>query len=164
MVWCWLVVLGAVCGCLSCAPVISTEIRSRVDPQLSFVQIAANPQAYVGKVVLLSGTIIEAINLSQGTRLEILQYPSTSRGRPRTDKPSAGRFLVLAPEYLETAVYRPGRAITVAGEITGARERTLGETVYRYAVVAPHELHLWSEGDGLTKLHIGFGFGFSKGF
>jgi outer membrane lipoprotein len=126
--------------------------------------MATNPEAYRGKVLLVAGTIIEAKNLREGTRLEILQYPTNSRGRPQTDQPSGGRCLILAPDYLETAVYRPGRTVTVAGEVVGQRELPLGEATYRYPALVPRELYLWQEGDGLPQLHIGFGFGFSKGF
>jgi outer membrane lipoprotein len=164
MVWRWLLAFSTVLGCVSCAPVISPEVRALIDPQLSYRQIAADPQAYVGKVVMLAGTIIEAKNLRQGTRLEILQYPATSRGRPEPHKPSGGRFVVLAPEYLETAIYRPGRAITVAGEIRGARELPLGETTYRYPLLLAREIYLWKEGGSFPQLHIGLGVGFSKGF
>lgn len=162
--WRWLVGLGSLVVCVACAPVISSEVRALVDPRLSYAEVAANPEAHVGKVLMVAGTIIEARNLREGTRLEILHYPTDSRGRPHTDYPSGGRFLVLVPEYLETAVYRPGRAITVAGEVTGQRELPLGETTYRYPVLMPRELHLWQEGDGMPRLHIGFGFGFRKGF
>ena len=162
--WHWVVGIGSIVVCVACAPGISSEVRALVDPRLSYAEVAAHPEVYRGKVLIVAGTIIEAKNLREGTQLEILQYPTGSRGHPQTDQLSGGRFLVLAPEYLETAVYRPGRAITVAGEVTGQRELPLGETTYRYPVLVPHELHLWQEGNGMPRLHIGFGFGFSKGF
>ena len=116
--WRWLLVVSSLVSCVACTPVISREVRAQVDPHVAYTDIAANPAAYVGTVVLVAGTIVEAKNLPHGTRLELLQYPADGRGRPRTDAPSGGRFLVWAPEYLETAIYRPGRAITVAGTVT----------------------------------------------
>jgi len=84
-------------------------------------------------------------------------------GRSQTDTSSGGRFLGLTPEYLETAIYRAGRAFTVAGEVRGPRGLPGGETVYRYPLLAPREMYLWPEGDGGSSLfHFGFGFGFSK--
>jgi len=163
-VWRWAVALGSLVVCMACAPVISSEVRGLVEPRLSYAEVATNPEAYRGKVLLVAGTIIEAKNLREGTRLEILQYPTGSRGRPQTDQPSGGRFLVLSPDYLETAVYRPGRVVTVAGEVVGQRELPLGETTYRYPALVPRELYLWQEGDGMPQLHIGFGFGFIKSF
>ncbi len=148
MRWHWLIVLASLLGCVACGSVISPQVQSLADPELSYAQLASNPEAYVGKVVIIAGTIIEAVNTPEGTRLVLLQYP--------------GRFLVLAPEYLETAIYRSGRALTVAGELRGQRELPVGETVYRYPLLAPHEMYLWPEGGGSPLFHFDFGFGFSK--
>jgi outer membrane lipoprotein len=165
MRWRWLIVLASLFGCVACGSVISPQVRESVDPQLSYAQMAASPEAYVGKVLIVAGTIIEAVNTPAGTRLVLLQYPTDGRGRPHIEAPSGGRFLVLTPEYLETAIYRPGRALTVAGEVRGQRELPMGEIVYRYPLLAPRELYLWPEGNGsYPQFHIGFGFGFSRGF
>ena len=164
MRWHWLIVLTSLLGCVACGAVISPPVQSLADPELSYAQLASNPEAYVGKVVIIAGTIIEAVNTPEGTRLVLLQYPTNRRGCPQTDASSGGRFLVLAPEYLETAIYRSGRALTVAGEVWGQRELPIGEIVYRYLLLAPREMYLWPEGDGGSPLfHFGFGFGFSRG-
>jgi len=163
MRWHWLIVLASLLGCVACGSVISPQVQSLADPELSYVKLASNPEAYVGKVVIIAGTIIEAVNTPEGTRLVLLQYPTNRRGRPQTDASSGGRFLVLAPEYLETAIYRSGRALTVAGEVRGQRELPIGEIVYHYPLLAPREMYLWPEGGGSSPLfRFGFGFGFSK--
>jgi outer membrane lipoprotein len=164
MVWhAWLCVLMLV-GCVACAPVISSEVRAGLDPSLPYAQIAASPEAYIGRKLILGGTIVEVRNLRDGTRLEILQYPITRRGRPRTDATSGGRFLVFTPKYLEREVYRPGRAVTVAGRLAAVQSLPLGETVYTYPQLEPQELHLWEAGGEFPQLHFSFGFGFSKSF
>jgi outer membrane lipoprotein len=122
MRWHWLIVLASLLGCVACGSVISPPAQNLADSELSYAQLASNPEAYVGKVVIIAGIIIEAVNTPEGTRLVLLQYPTNRRGRPQTHESSGGRFLVLAPEYLETAIYRSGRAVTVAGEIRGQRE------------------------------------------
>jgi starvation-inducible outer membrane lipoprotein len=119
MRWHGLIVLASLLGCVACGSVISPQVQSLADPALAYAQLVSNPEAYMGKVVILAGTIIEAVNTPEGTRLVLLQYSTNRRGRPQTDAPSGGRFLVLAPEYLETAIYRSGRALTVAGEVRG---------------------------------------------
>jgi outer membrane lipoprotein len=164
--WIWrgLVIIGSLLACVACGSVISREARSLVNPAVSYAQIAANPAAHVGTTVLVAGTIIEAINLQEGTRLEILQFPTGAGDRPLTTATPGGRFLVLAPDYLETAIYRKGRAITLVGEVQGQRDLPLGETTYHYPLLLPRELYLWSEGYDTPRFHIGFGVGFSKGF
>ena len=164
MVWRCCVVVMSLLGCGACASVISDDVRRTVNPQVSFAQIAADPAGYTGTLALLAGTIIEATNLREGTRLAILQYPTGSRDRPLTDRLSGGRSLLLAPGYLETAVYRPGRAITVVGEVRGQQVLPLDDTTYRYPLLVPRELYLWREGYDIPRFHIGFGLGFSTGF
>jgi outer membrane lipoprotein len=163
MRWHWLIVLASLIGYVACSSVISPQVQSLADPELSYAQLASNPEAYVGKVVVIASTIIETVNTLEGTRLVLLQYPTNCRGCPQTDASSGGRFLVLTPEYLETAIYRSGRALTVAGEVRGQRGPPVGETVYRYPLLAPREMYLWPEGSvGAPLFHFGFGFGFSK--
>ena len=162
--WQGLVLVGCLLGCMACGSVISREARQMVKPGVSYAQIAADPSAYIGTTVLVAGTIIEATNLQEGTRLEVLQFPTGSGDRPRATATPGGRFLVLAPEYLETAIYRPGRAITLVGEVQGQRDLPLGETTYHYPLLVPRELYLWSEDYDAPRVHIGFGVGFSKGF
>lgn len=162
--WRGVVIVGSLLSCVACASVISREARSLVNPEVSYAQIAANPAAHVGTTVLVAGTIIEAVNLQEGTRLEILQFPTGAGDRPRTAATPGGRFLVLAPEYLETAIYRKGRAITLVGEVQGKRDLPLGETTYHYPLLVPRELYLWSEDYDVPRFRIGFGVGFSKGF
>ena len=163
MRWHRLIVLVSLFGCVACGSVISPQVQSLADPELSYAQLASNPEVYVGKVVIIAGTIIEAVNTPEGTRLVLLQYPTNRSGRPQTAALSGGRFLVLAPAYLETAIYRPGRALTVAGEVRGQREFPIGEIRYRYPLLAPREMYLWPEGDGSAPL-FHFGFGLSKSF
>lgn len=162
--WRWCLVLSGLLACVACAPVISRDVRAQIDPQIAYADLVRRPTAYIGKVVQVAGTIISATNFPQSTRLEVLQYPADRRGQPQTAAPSGGRFLVSAPGYLETAVYRPGRTITVAGEVTGQQEAALGETIYRYPVVVPREMYLWPEGVSGPPISIGFGFGFGGRF
>ena len=51
----------------------------------------------------------------------------------------------LVNRFLDPAIYRSGRDITVAGEVQGSEVRRLGEIAYRYPVIAALELHLWKE-------------------
>jgi outer membrane lipoprotein len=152
-------------GVVACAPVFAPDVRSQVDPTLSYAELAASPASHAGRVVLLAGTIVEVTNLQDSTRLTLLQYPTGGRGQPRTHRPSGGRFLLLTPGYLEAEVYRPGRALSVIGEVEGQQALPLGETTYGYPVITPKELHLWPADEGQSpRFYFSFGAGFSKGF
>ncbi len=162
--WRIILVLGVWAGCIACGSVFTPELRSQIDPTLSFAELIASPASHVGRVVRLAGTIVDTTNLPDNTRITILQYPIGSRDRPNLDSSSSGRFLILAPGYLEAEVYRPGRPVSVIGEIKGREDRPLGETTYTYPVITPKAVHLWSESELAPRFRFSFGVGFSKGF
>ena len=162
--WRGLFLAGLLCGCMACGAVFEPEVRNQVDPTLSYPELAASPEAHVGRVVMLGGAIVEAVNFATYTRITLLQYPLDRRHRPRAGQASGGRFLLRVPGYLETEVYRPGRALSVIGDVVGREALPLGETTYAYPVLAPKAFHLWREGDIGPRFSVGFGMGFSKGW
>ncbi|MFH1148672.1 MAG: Slp family lipoprotein [Pseudomonadota bacterium] len=138
-------VLLLILACSGCAQVISKDVRAQVDETLTVSRVQKDPEAYRGRMVLWSGTIIDSKNLKDGTELEVLQKPTGFGGRPTDVDYSEGRFLVINPGYLDTAVYSRGRDVTVAGEVQGKRTKSIGEIEYVYPVVAAKEIHLWPE-------------------
>ena len=142
-----------------CAPVISEEVRRQAEPPLEFENLLADPAASQGRMVIFSGAILEAVNLSQGTRLMILQRPTGPSGRPLLTDESHGRFLAEVDRYLDVAVFASGREVTVAGRVTGVRPLPLGEIEYPYPVIEVKEIHLWRP---RVQTEIGFGFGYRQ--
>lgn len=145
---------------ISCAPVISPEVLKTVDQTITFEQILINPDAYKNKMVLLGGTIIKTINLPDETLIEVIQQPLNSRNMPKNPEASKGRFIILFKEFKDPAIFSQGRLITAAGEITGSRQRPLGEANYNYPVIYPKEYHLWKS-YGSPGIQIGIGIGTS---
>ncbi|MEA2085055.1 MAG: Slp family lipoprotein [Thermodesulfobacteriota bacterium] len=92
-----------------CAPIISKQLREQVAKVLNLSVVAKDPEAYRGKTVLWSGTIISSMNLKEGTIIEVLQKPTDMQGKPKDVDDSEGRFLVLYPGYLDVAIYNSGR-------------------------------------------------------
>ena len=161
--WQWVVLIGNLLGCIACASVFDQEIKRQVNPKISFASLSQDPEAQIGQVIILAGIIIEATNLEDITRLIVLQYPTDSRDRPKTDKPSGGRFLIRAPGYLETALYSPNRVVTVLGEIREPEILPLGDTYYTYPVIEPREIHLWPQDYETPRVRFNFGIGFGIG-
>jgi outer membrane lipoprotein len=128
-----------------CVYVISKEVRREVAKDLNFREVTKAPDTYKGKVVLWGGMIIESKNLKEGTRVVVLQKDLDKWGRPKESHESQGRFIVLHPGYLDTAIYRRDREITVAGEITGQKVLPIDEIEYTYPVLSPREIHVWRE-------------------
>lgn len=54
---------------VGCTPIISKELRKKVAEEISFKQITKEPDAYKGKLILLSGVILCSKNTKKGTLL-----------------------------------------------------------------------------------------------
>ena len=145
-----------------CASVISQRALDEVDRTLIFEQLLENPEAHKGKAVLLGGTIIETQNFSDRTLIVVLQRPLGFRKRPIVEDVSRGRFIINTQEFLDPAIYRNERKVTVVGSVMGSEVRTLGKTEYSYPVIEKKELYLWpleeSPGSG-PRVHFGVGIG-----
>ena len=132
-----LILLG---GCVSVVP---KELRPEIDRSISFRELKEDPDAFTGRTALLGGEIIEAKNLQDETELEILQKPLGRGDVPMDTDESEGRFLVHHSGYLDPAIYRSGRHLTVVGEVMGGKSLKIGEAEYRYPVLTSKFLHLW---------------------
>ena len=145
-----------------CASVISQRALDEVDRTLVFEQLLENPEAHKGKTVLLGGTIIETQNFSDRTLIVVLQRPLGFRKRPIVEDVSRGRFIINTLGFLDPAIYRNERKITVVGSVIGSEVRTLGKTEYSYPVVEKRELYLWpleeNSGTG-PRVYFGVGIG-----
>ncbi len=128
-----------------CAPVISSELRKEARKDLTFPMALRDPTAYTGSIVIWGGIIMGIANHPDGTALVVLETPLTYRERPQNSAYSRGRFIATTPQFLDPAVYRRGRLITVAGEIIGKETRQLGKSKiqYTYPVVSIKQINLW---------------------
>jgi outer membrane lipoprotein len=129
----------------ACATVISPQLMEQVDRNLTYGALASRPDEARGKIVLLGGTIVQTMPRPKETEIEVVQKQLSSSGEPYLTDKSEGRFLVVVDRFLDPAIYRSGRDITVAGEVQESVLRRLGEIDYRYPVIAAMELHLWKE-------------------
>jgi outer membrane lipoprotein len=105
--------------------------------------VSANPVLHQGKTVEWGGMLVTSRNLKDRTELEILALPLRDNGRPDREGRPLGRFVAVHPGYLETADYRPGNLITIAGRIIGYQDGRVGEKAYRYPKVLIDESRFW---------------------
>jgi outer membrane lipoprotein len=129
---------------IGCAP-IPKQFSNEVAPGLTFAGVQGNPDAYKGKTVLWGGEILSVKTEKRGTTLEVLQAPLNYRDKPERGDTSEGRFLAFSDRYLDPAVYRPRRMVTVVGRVEGVKVRELakGQVEYSYPCVLVSYLHLW---------------------
>ncbi|NUO08913.1 MAG: Slp family lipoprotein [Candidatus Brocadia sp.] len=148
---------------VSCAPVISKQVREQVRPEVTFTEVFNDPQRYKGQMIIVSGIVIKTENTEEGTLIQVLQRPPGFRGKPKDVDETGGRFLALDSRYLDATVFTEGRAVTIAGKVQGKRVLPLGETEYTYPLIYVKELYLWpAERNPYPpnpSWHIGFGFG-----
>jgi outer membrane lipoprotein len=128
-----------------CAHVISKDILEEVDASIAFSDLKRAPKAHVGRVVLLGGVIVGSVNRKDGTLLEVYQTEIDRRGKPMNVDVSEGRFLALYAGFLDTAIFRKGRKVTIAGVVQGELTRRLGDLDYHYPLVRIKDIHLWKE-------------------
>jgi outer membrane lipoprotein len=160
----WLAAVAAL-AVTGCAAVISQETLKTVDKDIRFEQVLENPDAYRGKVVLLGGKIIKTENVPNKTVIIVLQQSLGYNQKPDSGGASKGRFIVSTSDFLDPAIYRPRRKITVVGSVVGKEVRPLGELEYAYPVIEKKELHIWPvEGAPATSPRFHFGIGIGKTF
>jgi outer membrane lipoprotein len=155
-----ILVVLIVAALTGCGSVISRQTLSRVDRKVTFDDLRANPDAFIGRTVLVGGRIINTTARKEETWVEVLELPLGRRDRPEDTDASRGRFLVRFSGFCDPVVYAKGVGITVAGPVEGKRTLPLGETTYTYPVIGGLESHLWKEGaGGYPSFLFGIGIG-----
>jgi outer membrane lipoprotein len=127
----------------ACAYPISKGLRKEAERGPVFTSVLKEPGAYTGSVVIWGGIVIETINHKKGTEVVVLQTPLDHEGEPGDSEHSQGRFIATTSGYLDPAIYREGRKVTVAGKIISPEKRKIGEMTYTYPVISVREIHLW---------------------
>ena len=128
---------------VGCAHPISKGFRNQVDPALSFNQILQSPDTYVGKKVVLGGTIVKTRNLKNVTEIEVVEKDLDCFGYPNFGYESRGRFLFRKQGYLESEIFTKDRMVTGAGTVVASKSGKIGETEYEFPVIEVEELKLW---------------------
>ena len=132
----------------ACAPPFPREALDKVNKNVSFRELRREPDKYQGTWVMLGGMIVAAKNTKEGTFIEVLQKPLDTGGRPLQTDESEGRFIVLSSAFLDTAIYHPGRQVTVIAEVLGGKELPLDEILYQYPLCDAKSLHIWQPAPG----------------
>ncbi|MBN2297536.1 MAG: Slp family lipoprotein [Deltaproteobacteria bacterium] len=126
-----------------CTSVIPRDVLSKVDEPVSIRDVQDHPDSFSASRVLWAGIILDIQNSKDHTIIEVLQKPSDYQGRPKAVDTSDGRFLARYNGFLDPAVYSEGREVTIAGELEGIKNLSIGEYAYTYPFVLVTEIHLW---------------------
>lgn len=123
---------------------ISKTLRQQARKDVTFERAVKDPDADKGALVIWGGYIVDVVNAPGYTELTVLDAPLEAGDQPGLAENSKGRFLARINRFLDPAVYRKGRKVTVAGKITGQETRPLGKIDYAYPVLDVDELHMWA--------------------
>jgi outer membrane lipoprotein len=127
-------------GCPSPLPNLIREAPPE-DPSLEAVR--GNISRYEGTYVRWGGTIAGIQNKKEFTELEIVARALDKQGRPQATDESPGRFLARVDGFLEPAIYRSGREVTIYGLVEKGMEGEIGEHPYLFPVVRVETYYLW---------------------
>jgi outer membrane lipoprotein len=143
---CFLLVLLASITVAGCSSIISPELKSTIDYLITFPEVAKDPDAYKGRLVLWGGNIVRTIHQDEGTTLiEIVQRPLGMNEEPQDVYLPEGAFLVSVDKHLDPSLYHAGREVTVAGQILGKKTMLSGNIRHQYPLISSEQLYLWRD-------------------
>lgn len=139
----YIVSLVALAWLGGCASVVPEAIRTEAPGKAQIAQVRDRPQQFHDAVVRWGGNIVSTRNEREHTVLEIIGRDLDNDGRPREEDFNLGRFLVKVQGFLDPAIYKPEREVTVRGRIEGVVEQAIGEFRYAYPLVRSDDAYLW---------------------
>lgn len=109
----------------------------------------------LSSVVRWGGTITRVDNTAQGLSVvEVVSRPLSRQGRPIHNDRTLGRFIAQTEEFLDPAIVKAGRDMTIVGTVKDVIDGTVGEAPYRFPLVAIDRFHYWNRVVDTTPLHF----------
>ncbi|WP_117233364.1 Slp family lipoprotein [Vibrio maerlii] len=112
-----------------------------VAEQSSAVTEPSNGQS--SQVARLGGVIAKVSNAENRTRIEMVNLPISSAGKPDINKEPEGRFVAYVDGFVDPVTFSEGRLITVLGRVAPSEKGKVEEFVYQYPVIDADGYHLW---------------------
>ena len=82
-------------ACSGCVSAISDQLRSELDPSITFAQLLKSPETSIGKKVMLGGVIVRTNNYEKESEVEVVQKELDNSDYPEGSDYSGGRFIFL---------------------------------------------------------------------
>lgn len=96
-----------------------------------------------GSEVRLGGVIANITNLKDKTRIEVVNVPIDSVGRPSVKVEPQGRFVGYVNEFLDPVTFAEGRLVTLLGTTAEPETGKVGDFEHQYPVMTVKGYHLW---------------------
>lgn len=159
-----------------CASNIPLEIRQDItDKNISVKAASENFDLNQGEPVRWGGTIVNVENNVTDTWIEITGKKLGSYGQPLETDQTQGRFIARIEGFLDPAIYKVDRGITVYGKVESRVVRQIDDYPYTYPLINAQSHYLWSESERYRYYgypyypyyypyrygyHLGYGHGF----
>lgn len=128
-----------------CASKPASSISLAVVDDVSLAQVQSDVERYTGSTVRWGGIVTEVENKADRTWVLLVGRALVDDEKPIVDGASDGRFIASFQGFIDPLVYKPGRPLTVVGNIEGSTVRAIGEFEYRFPIVKVRDSHLWAE-------------------
>lgn len=139
--YCWLfLMLIGLSACSSLPPELETTSTQPISDYQQWIN--TDPNKVVD--VRLGGVIAKVTNLKDKTRIEIVNLPISSTGKPSLEQDPEGRFVAYVDGFLDPMAYKNGRLITVAGKSAAPEQGKVGDYSYTFPVLNATGQRLWT--------------------
>lgn len=126
-----------------CASGVPEPVRRAPETVIGVEQVRRDATAFAGMKVRWGGIVIGVENRDRDSLIEVLSQKLDRSGRPIASDKTEGRFLARREGFVDPAVYKEGREITIVGTVRGSLTRTIGGFRYTYPLISAETLHLW---------------------
>jgi outer membrane lipoprotein len=127
-----------VMGCSSLPKELNAKSEQVVTDYQEWVDIVPD-----GGDVRLGGVIAKVTNLQDKTRVEVVNLPISSNGKPDINSEPKGRFVAYIDGYVEPLSFSEGRLVTFVGTSNGTEDGTIGDFPYTFPVMNVYNQRLW---------------------
>ena len=127
-------------GCSS----LPTELESNQENTIvTYTPFSDASESGSAVAVRLGGVIARIDNQAEKTRIEVVNLPISSAGKPDISEEPNGRFVVYMDGFVDPIAYAKGRLITVLGKTAPIEKGNVGDYEYSFPVIDGSALHLW---------------------
>jgi outer membrane lipoprotein len=159
-----------------CASNIPLEIRQDItEHNISINAASTDFDQYQGQNIRWGGTIVSVENKKDDTWIEVVGKDLNSWGEPVNSDNSEGRFLVRVDGFLDPAIYKTDRRLTVYGTVESRVMGHIDDHPYTYPLIKAQSYYLWSDYDRRRyygypyypyyyPYRYGFDFGYGYGY
>lgn len=138
-----LFIVVAVLLTAGCGHVLSESARSAVDLPGGYSQFLRDPEAAVGRSLLLAGFVRSHQVSREGTLLTLLPYTVDKRGVPQSAIKNAGELLARSERILDPARFGTGHLVTLVATYVGREPRSVADKQFGRPLFEIDEIYWW---------------------